>query len=53
MDTDEDVQDFTHDLQKAFIQHGGQLDEEVEKWMDSEFNRTFVTWMYPDLSNIQ
>ena len=53
METDADVMEFMEDLQKSYIQHGGQLDDEVERWMDSEFNRTFVTWMYPDLTNVQ
>lgn len=53
METDEDVNDFVQDLHKAYIQHGGSMDSEVESWMDSEFNRTFVTWMYPDVTNIQ
>jgi hypothetical protein len=53
METDEDLLEFQQDLAQAYIQHGGRMDEKVEKWMDSEFNRVFVTWMYPDLSNMQ
>ena len=53
METDEDLVEFQQELTLAYLQHGGRMDERVEKWMDSEFNRVFVTWMYPDVTNIQ
>ena len=29
------------------------IDATVETWLDNEFNRIFVTYAYPDVTNIQ
>jgi hypothetical protein len=50
LSTEEEEEMFQQELRKQYITNNGL--EETEKWIDSEFNRIFVTYMYPDVTKI-
>jgi hypothetical protein len=41
---------FEQELRRQWVINNGL--EDTEKWLDSEFNRIFVTYMYPDVTKI-
>jgi hypothetical protein len=47
-----DEDEFREELRKHLIANNHGLDETVENWLDSEFNRIYVTYAYADVTNI-
>ena len=47
---DDHEQQFKQQLLREYVTNNG-LDD-VEPWADSEFNRIFVTYMYPDVTKV-
>jgi hypothetical protein len=41
---------FKQELLKQYVINNGL--EDVEPWLDSEFNQIFVTYMYPDVTKV-
>jgi hypothetical protein len=48
-DTDAE-EEFKQDLLKQYVINNGL--EDVEPWLDSQFNQIFVTYMYPDVTKV-
>lgn len=47
---DDQEQQFKAELLKRYVTNNGL--EDVEPWLDSEFNQIFVTYMYPDVTKV-
>jgi hypothetical protein len=50
--TNEELECFEKTLTKHLISNGGLMDETTESWLDSEFNRIYVTYAYPDVTKV-
>lgn len=46
-------EDFKKELLAQLKANGYEIDSTVENWLDSEFNRIYVTYAYADVTNIQ
>lgn len=52
LQTNEQLELFETELAKHLISNGGNMDETTESWLDSEFNRIYVTYAYPDVTKV-
>jgi hypothetical protein len=52
IDNDEDLMEFELELKQHLERNNYKLDDEESLW-DSEFNRIFVTYVYPDVTKVQ
>jgi hypothetical protein len=52
LNSDEELADFLDELEKRYLNNGGNMDTDVEDWLDSEFNRIYVTYAYPDVTKV-
>ena len=52
LENEEDESDLQSALRSHVINNGGHLDEDVERWFDSEFNRIYVLYHYTDVTKI-
>lgn len=52
LQNDEELQSFEKELIQHLISNGGNMDETTESWLDSEFNRIYVTYAYPDVTKV-
>lgn len=50
--TKEELAEFERKLREFLINNDFQLDDSVEDWLDSEFNRIYVTYAYPDVTKV-
>lgn len=48
----DELNDFAEELRKLLIKHDFNMDSSVENWLDSEFNRIYVTYAYPDVTKV-
>ena len=48
----DELNDFANELRKLLIKHDFNMDSSVENWLDSEFNRIYVTYAYPDVTKV-
>jgi hypothetical protein len=51
IDNDEDLMEFELELKQHLERNNYKLDDEESLW-DSEFNRIFVTYVYPDVTKV-
>lgn len=47
---EEHEEEFRRELIKQYVTNNGL--EDIEPWIDSEFNLIFMTYMYPDVTKI-
>ena len=52
LNSDEELADFLDELEKRYLNNNGNMDTDVEDWLDSEFNRIYVTYAYPDVTKV-
>ena len=52
LETNEELDEFVRQLASHIISNNGQMDETTESWLDSEFNRIYVTYAYPDVTKV-
>lgn len=52
LDSNEELEDFIEELTTRFLKNKGRMDEQTESWLDSEFNRIYVTYAYPDVTKV-
>jgi hypothetical protein len=52
LDSNEELEDFIEELTTRFLKNKGRMDEKTESWLDSEFNRIYVTYAYPDVTKV-
>lgn len=50
--TKEELAEFERKLKEFLINNDFQMDDSVENWLDSEFNRIYVTYAYPDVTKV-
>jgi hypothetical protein len=50
--SNEELDEFTNELRKFFINNDYKMDTTVENWLDSEFNRIYVAYAYPDVTKV-
>ena len=50
--SNDELDKFEQLLQAEYEKHNG-MDKTHEDWLDSEFNKILVTYVYPDLTNPQ
>jgi hypothetical protein len=48
--TDEEIDNKMKEIEEFFQQDIN--DEVVESWLDSEYHRIFVTYVYPDVTKV-
>jgi hypothetical protein len=52
LNSDEELRAFVEELTKQYFNNKGMMDGDVEDWLDSEFNRIYVTYAYPDVTKV-
>jgi hypothetical protein len=52
LSNNDELDDFAHELRKILITNDCKMDNSVENWLDSEFNRIYVTYAYPDVTKV-
>jgi hypothetical protein len=52
LSNNDELDEFTHELRKILITNDCKMDSSVENWLDSEFNRIYVTYAYPDVTKV-
>ena len=52
LQTNDELDEFVRTLTAHIISNNGQMDETTENWLDSEFNRIYVTYAYPDVTKV-
>ena len=52
LDSNEELEEFIEELTTHFLKNKGRMDEQTESWLDSEFNRIYVTYAYPDVTKV-
>jgi hypothetical protein len=50
--TSDDLIEFERKLRAFLMNNDFKMDESVENWLDSEFNRIYVTYAYPDVTKV-
>lgn len=50
--TTEELAAFERKLKEFLINNDFKMDDSVENWLDSEFNRIYVTYAYPDVTKV-
>jgi hypothetical protein len=52
MRTIDDLREFEKALRNKLLANDFKMDSSVENWLDSEFNRIYVTYAYPDVTKV-
>ena len=52
LSTHDELVDFEHKLRTFLLNNDFKMDTSVENWLDSEFNRIYVTYAYPDVTKV-
>jgi hypothetical protein len=52
MRTIDDLREFEKALRNKLLENDFKIDSSVENWLDSEFNRIYVTYAYPDVTKV-
>lgn len=52
LETDDDEANLATELRSRVINNDYQLDDSVEDWADSEFNRIYVLYHYADVTKV-
>jgi hypothetical protein len=52
INTNEELEEFVKELRELVISNDYKLDSSVENWLDSEFNRIYVAYAYPDVTKV-
>lgn len=50
--TIDELRDFEKALRMKLLATDFKMDSSVENWLDSEFNRIYVTYAYPDVTKV-
>jgi hypothetical protein len=50
--TQEELSCFIDEFNQRLLNQGITLDKETEDWLDSEFHRIFVTYVYADVTSV-
>jgi hypothetical protein len=50
--TIDELRDFEQALRNKLLANDFKMDKDVENWLDSEFNRIYVTYAYPDVTKV-
>jgi hypothetical protein len=50
--SNEELDNFTNELRSILLNNDNGMDTSVENWLDSEFNRIYVTYAYPDVTKV-
>ena len=50
--TIDELRDFEKALRNKLLANNFKMDDSVESWLDSEFNRIYVTYAYPDVTKV-
>ena len=52
INTNEELEEFVKELRELIISNNYRMDSSVENWLDSEFNRIYVAYAYPDVTKV-
>ena len=52
MRTIDELREFEKALRNKLLANDFKMDSSVENWLDSEFNRIYVTYAYPDVTKV-
>ncbi len=52
INTNEELEEFVKELRELVISNNYRIDSSVENWLDSEFNRIYVAYAYPDVTKV-
>ena len=52
LQTIDELRDFEKALRNKLLANDFKMDSSVEDWLDSEFNRIYVTYAYPDVTKV-
>jgi hypothetical protein len=52
INTNEELEEFVKELRELVISNNYRMDTSVENWLDSEFNRIYVAYAYPDVTKV-
>ncbi len=52
LSTHDELVDFERKLRTFLLNNDFKMDTSVENWLDSEFNRIYVTYAYPDVTKV-
>jgi len=52
MQTIDELREFEKALRNKLLANDFKMDSSVENWLDSEFNRIYVTYAYPDVTKV-
>lgn len=52
LSTLDDLLEFERKLRVSLLKNDMRMDDSVEHWLDSEFNRIYVTYAYPDVTKV-
>lgn len=52
LSTLDDLLEFESKLRVSLLKNDMRMDDSVEHWLDSEFNRIYVTYAYPDVTKV-
>ena len=52
LQTIDELRDFEKALRNRLLANDFKMDSSVENWLDSEFNRIYVTYAYPDVTKV-
>ena len=52
LQTIDELRDFEKALRNRLLANDFKMDSNVENWLDSEFNRIYVTYAYPDVTKV-
>ena len=50
--TNDELLDFERKLREFLLNNDYKMDTTVENWLDSEFNRIYVAYAYPDVTKV-
>jgi hypothetical protein len=52
LQTIDELREFEKALRNRLLANDFKMDSSVENWLDSEFNRIYVTYAYPDVTKV-
>jgi hypothetical protein len=52
LQTIDELREFEKALRNKLLANDFKMDGSVENWLDSEFNRIYVTYAYPDVTKV-
>jgi hypothetical protein len=52
LQTIDELREFEKALRNKLLANDFKMDNSVEDWLDSEFNRIYVTYAYPDVTKV-